>query len=203
MNYTDYIKKEHEEEYLKERDNLIDRILEAKYNMMFCETAVEKCEAFKKEDKTDGVGVLVIARRIYITVAWELVMQIKAYVDDNEKDVLTIEKFKNNVIKRYLQNEKRTEVIEKLSKLQWKTNKKQRDEYIKSVSDYRNKIVCHNFKESPELSMNIEWLGSIIDESIELMEYLCFGDKVFRDGLENMKCEMKEFLDLYFNRIYV
>lgn len=36
-------------------------------------------------DSTERFEIRIILRRIYITVAWELVLQIKAFTDDKEK----------------------------------------------------------------------------------------------------------------------
>ena len=46
-------------------------------------------------DSTERFEIRIILRRIYITVAWELVLQIKAFTDDKEKDCLTVDKFKS------------------------------------------------------------------------------------------------------------
>lgn len=202
MNCAEYIKKEFIEEYLLERENITDRILEAEYNMIFSETAVSKCEPYIKQNKHDESGVLFVMRRTYISIVWELILQIKAYVDDNDKDVLTIDKFKNNIMKKYLVDEKREEVENGLARLRWKTDKKQRMEYMKTISKYRNEIVAHNFKESPEMSMDIRWLRLIIDESIELLEYLYFGDNDFQRRLADVHNEKREFIENFLNRIY-
>ena len=35
MNFKDYIKQEYYDEYINERENLEDRLIEAKYNLLF------------------------------------------------------------------------------------------------------------------------------------------------------------------------
>lgn len=202
MRGTDYIKSDYENEYLLERENLSDRIIEAQYNMLFLEAVCNKRDNYKEEDLTNKFEILIVLKRIYISVVWELVMQIKAYIDDNDKDTLTIEKFKNKVISSYIIEEKKEEVLEGLAKLKWKSNKQQRQIYIEAISEYRNKIVCHNFKHSPALSMDIRWMRIVIDDSIELLEYLNFGDVEFQERLKDLQDEKKAFIDLFLSKLY-
>lgn len=58
----------------------------------------ERREAYRNNDITERFGIMFIIRRIYITVAWELALQIKAFTDDNDRDCLTVNKFKNNIL---------------------------------------------------------------------------------------------------------
>lgn len=78
MNYKDYIKDEYCDIYVRERDNLADRIIEAKYNLLFLTMAHKRSEIFNSTHYvTERFEIGVILRRIYITVAWELALQIK------------------------------------------------------------------------------------------------------------------------------
>lgn len=61
---------------------------------------------------TERFEIGVILRRIYITVARELALQIKAFTEDNEKDTLTVNKLKNHIFK-YLKDEKNKKYLMK------------------------------------------------------------------------------------------
>ena len=93
MDYRDYIKENYRDAYVQERDNLADRLIEAKYNLLFLRMVHERSEAYRNNDITERFGIMFIIRRIYITVAWELALQIKAFTDDNDRDCLTVNKF--------------------------------------------------------------------------------------------------------------
>ena len=71
MDYKDYIKEECHDIYLKERDNLADRLIEAKYNLQFLKMVHERSELYShKHDATECFQIRVIMRRIHVTVAW-------------------------------------------------------------------------------------------------------------------------------------
>lgn len=113
MNYKDYIKDEYCDIYVRERDNLADRIIEAKYNLSFLTMAHKRSEIFNSTHYvTERFEIGVILRRIYITVAWELALQIKAFTEDNDKDTLTVNKLKNHIFK-YLKDEKNKKYLMK------------------------------------------------------------------------------------------
>ena len=114
MDYKDYIKEEYCDAYVQKRDNLADRLIEAKYNLLFLNMVYERDVAYRNSnDSTERFEIRIILRRIYITVAWELVLQIKAFTDDNDKDCLTVNKFKNNVFK-FIKDEKKQEYYDSL-----------------------------------------------------------------------------------------
>lgn len=65
MRGTDYIKSDYENEYLLERENLSDRIIEAQYNMLFLEAVCNKRDNYKEEDLTNKFEILIVLKRIY------------------------------------------------------------------------------------------------------------------------------------------
>ncbi len=113
MNFKDYIKQEYYDEYINERENLEDRLIEAKYNLLFLRMMHERSEVYRKSNATSREEIRIVLRRIYITVAWELALQIKAFTDDNDKDCITINKFKNNIFK-YMKDEKKQDYYRSL-----------------------------------------------------------------------------------------
>ena len=69
MDYKDYIKAEYCDAYVQERDNLADRLIEAKYNLLFLNMVYERDVAYRNSnDSTERFEIRIILRRIYITV---------------------------------------------------------------------------------------------------------------------------------------
>lgn len=52
MNFKDYIKQEYYDEYINERENLEDRLIEAKYNLLFLRMMYERSEVYRKSNAT-------------------------------------------------------------------------------------------------------------------------------------------------------
>ena len=149
MNYKDYIKDEYCDIYVRERDNLADRIIEAKYNLLFLTMAHKRSEIFNSTHyANERFEIGVILRRIYITVAWELALQIKAFTEDNDKDTLTVNKLKNHIFK-YLKDEKKQEVFDEIGSITKTDDWNTASEMVSRISDYRNQIVGHNIFNSP------------------------------------------------------
>lgn len=156
MNYKDYIKDEYCDIYVRERDNLADRIIEAKYNLLFLTMAYKRSEIFNSTHYvTKRFEIGVILRRIYITVAWELALQIKAFTEDNDKDTLTVNKLKNHIFK-YLKDDKKQEVFDEIGSITKTDDWNTASEMVSRISDYRNQIVGHNIFNSPKLTFDIE-----------------------------------------------
>lgn len=106
MDYRDYIKEEYCDAYVQERDNLTDGLIDAKCNLLFLKMCIERDEIYRNNNLKKKNGIDLIVKKIYITVAWQLALQIKAFTDDNDKDCLTVNKFKNNIFK-YIKEEKK------------------------------------------------------------------------------------------------
>ena len=150
MDYKDYIKEEYCDAYVQKRDNLADRLIEAKYNLLFLNMVYERDVAYRNSnDSTERFEIRIILRRIYITVAWELVLQIKAFTDDNDKDCLTVNKFKNNVFK-FIKDEKKQEYYDSLGAIRNEADRNTCNKLVACISEYRNKIVGHNMIDSAD-----------------------------------------------------
>ena len=197
MVIEEYIKTEHIEDYLKQRENLEDRVIEAQYNRIFLDKILEKNKPPFKQD-VQSFGIHYVLRRIYITIVWELVMQIYAITEDVDSDILTINQFKNRIISEYIREEKKGEFINGLNLL--KRNAINSD-YYKRIREYRNKIICHNFLEPPKLNMNVEWIRDVMNESIEKLEYLSLNDGNFKVRCVDLENEKKEFIDAFLDKL--
>ena len=105
MDYRDYIKEEYCDAYVQERDNLTDGLIDAKCNLLFLKMCIERDEIYRNNNlkKKNGIGLIV--KKIYITVAWQLALQIKAFTDDNDKDCLTVRFLYNGIIIKHQKTE--------------------------------------------------------------------------------------------------
>ena len=66
MDYKDYIKEEYCDAYVQKRDNLADRLIEAKYNLLFLNMVYERDVAYRNSnDSTERFEIRIILRRIY------------------------------------------------------------------------------------------------------------------------------------------
>ena len=201
MNYKDYIKDEYCDIYVRERDNLADRIIEAKYNLLFLTMAHKRSEIFNSTHYvTERFEIGVILRRIYITVAWELALQIKAFTEDNDKDTLTVNKLKNHIFK-YLKDEKKQEVFDEIGSItkidDWNTA----SETVSRISDYRNQIVGHNIFNSPKLTFDIEEAQFVILQYEKLFKVLSFHDSAYIKRVKNTDDEMTDYIKIFLDAL--
>ncbi len=67
----------------------------------------------QKHDVTECFEIRVIMRRIHITVAWELALQIKAFADDTAPDTLTVSKLQNKMF-AYIKENKKQEIYDNI-----------------------------------------------------------------------------------------
>lgn len=202
MNCKEYIKENYEEQYIKERDYIADRLIEAKFDFLFLKKANEMCKNKMVEDLSDEeIGIRFTLRQIYVSLMWQLAIQIKALTDDTGEDVLDLEEFKNNVVRLYVRDEKVDEVQSSLRQLGWKVNRALLERKIKSVSDYRNKIVGHNFLNMPELTFSLADIEYIIENASELLQYLYFGESTLVERQKDLETEKIEFIENFLNRL--
>ena len=201
MNYKDYIKDEYCDIYVRERDNLADRIIEAKYNLLFLTMAHKRSEIFNSTYYvTERFEIRVILRRIYITVAWELALQIKAFTEDNDKDTLTVNKLKNHIFK-YLKDEKKQEVFDEIGSITKTDDWNTASEMASRISDYRNQIVGHNIFNSPKLTFDIEEAQFVILKYERLFKVLSFHDSAYIKRVKNTNDEMTDYIKIFLDAL--
>ena len=201
MNYKDYIKDEYCDIYVRERDNLADRIIEAKYNLLFLTMAHKRSEIFNSTYYvTERFEIRVILRRIYITVAWELALQIKAFTEDNDKDTLTVNKLKNHIFK-YLKDEKKQEVFDEIGSITQTDDWNTASEMVSRISDYRNQIVGHNIFNSPKLTFDIEEAQFVILQYEKLFKVLSFRDSAYIKRVKNTDDEMTDYIKIFLDAL--
>ena len=197
MDYKDYIKAEYCDAYVQERDNLADRLIEAKYNLLFLNMVYERDVAYRNSnDSTERFEIRIILRRIYITVAWELVLQIKAFTDDKEKDCLTVDKFKNNIF-RYIKDEKKQEYYDSLGAIKKEIDRSTGDKLVARISEYRNKIVGHNMLDSPKLTFDIRDADFVISQYEKIFKVLNFQNESYVKRVADLDDEMASFITAY------
>ena len=200
MNFKDYIKQEYYDEYINERENLEDRLIEAKYNLLFLRMMHERSEVYRKSNATSREEIRIVLRRIYITVAWELALQIKAFTDDNDKDCITINKFKNNIFK-YIKDEKKQEYYRSLGEitktLEWNECRK----IVSSVSDYRNKVVGHNIANAPKLTFDINEADFVVSQYERLFNILIFQNEKYAERVADLNDEKANFITAYLDAV--
>ena len=197
MDYKDYIKAEYCDAYVQERDNLADRLIEAKYNLLFLNMVYERDVAYRNSnDSTERFEIRIILRRIYITVAWELVLQIKAFTDDKEKDCFTGDKFKNNIF-RYIKDEKKQEYYDSLGAIKKEIDRSTCDKLVARISEYRNKIVGHNMLDSPKLTFDIRDADFVISQYEKIFKVLNFQNESYVKRVADLDDEMASFITAY------
>lgn len=200
MNFKDYIKQEYYDEYINERENLEDRLIEAKYNLLFLRMMHERSEVYRKSNATSREEIRIVLRRIYITVAWELALQIKAFTDDNDKDCITINKFKNNIFK-YIKDEKKQEYYRSLGEitktLEWNECRK----IVSSISDYRNKVVGHNIANAPKLTFDINEADFVVSQYERLFNILIFQNEKYAERVADLNDEKANFVTAYLDAV--
>lgn len=201
MDYRDYIKEEYCDAYVQERDNLANRLIEAKYNLLFLKMVHERSEACSNNnDVTERFEIRVIIRRIYITVAWELALQIKAFTDDNAKDCLTVNKLKNNIF-RYIRDEKRQEYYDSLGEITQTLDWNDCIKLVSSISDYRNKIVGHNFLNAPPLTFDINDADFVISQYEKVFNVLSFQNEIYAERAADLDDEKARFITAYLDAV--
>ena len=200
MNFKDYIKQEYHDEYINERENLEDRLIEAKYNLLFLRMMHERSEVYRKSNATSREEIRIVLRRIYITVAWELALQINAFTDDNDKDCITINKFKNNIFK-YIKDEKKQEYYRSLGEitkaLEWNECRK----IVSSISDYRNKVVGHNISNAPKLTFDINEADFVVSQYERLFNILIFQNEKYAERVADLNDEKANFITAYLDAV--
>lgn len=201
MDYKDYIKEEYCDAYVQERDNLADRLIEAKYNLLFLNMVYERDVAYRNSnDSTKRFEIRVILRRIYVTVAWELVLQIKAFIDDNDKDCLTVDKFKNNFFK-FIRDEKKQEYYDSLGAIKKKIDRSTCDKLVACISEYRNKIVGHNMLDSPKLTFDIRDADFVISQYEKVFNVLSFKNERYAERVADLDDEKARFIKEYLDAV--
>lgn len=197
MDYKDYIKAEYCDAYVQERDNLADRLIEVKYNLLFLNMVYERDVAYRNSnDSTERFEIRIILRRIYITVVWELVLQIKAFTDDKEKDCLTVDKFKNNIF-RYIKDEKKQEYYDSLGAIKKEIDRSACDKLVARISEYRNKIIGHNMLDSPKLTFDIHDADFVISQYEKIFKVLNFQNESYVKRVADLDDEMASFITAY------
>lgn len=201
MDYKDYIKEEYCDAYVQERDNLADRLIEAKYNLLFLNMVYERDVAYRNSnDSTERFEIRIILRRIYITVAWELVLQIKAFTDDNDKDCLTVNKFRNNVFK-FIKDEKKQEYYDSLGAIRNEADRNTCNKLVARISEYRNKIVGHNMLDSPKLTFDIRDADFVISQYEKVFNVLSFQNERYAERVLDLVDEKARFIEKYLDDV--
>lgn len=201
MDYKDYIKEEYCDAYVQERDNLADRLIEAKYNLLFLNMVYERDVAYRNSnDSTERFEIRIILRRIYITVAWELVLQIKAFTDDNDKDCLTVNKFKNNVFK-FIKDEKKQEYYDSLGAIRNEADRNTCNKLVACISEYRNKIVGHNMIDSPKLTFDMRDADFVISQYEKVFNVLNFQNERYAERVADLADEKARFIEKYLDAV--
>ena len=201
MDYKDYIKEEYCDAYVQERDNLADRLIEAKYNLLFLNMVYERDVAYRNSnDRTERFEIRVILRRIYITVAWELVLQIKAFTDDNDKDCLTVNKFKNNIFK-FIKDKKKQEYYNSLGAIRNEADRNTCNKLAAHISEYRNKIVGHNMLDSPKLTFDIRDADFVISQYEKVFNVLSFQNERYAERVADLADEKARFIEKYLDAV--
>lgn len=201
MDYKDYIKEEYCDAYVQERDNLADRLIEAKYNLLFLNMVYERDVAYRNSnDSTERFEIRIILRRIYITVAWELVLQIKAFTDDNDKDCLTVNKFRNNVFK-FIKDEKKQEYYDSLGTIRNEADRNTCNKLVARISEYRNKIVGHNMLDSPKLTFDIRDADFVISQYEKVFNVLSFQNERYAERVLDLVDEKARFIEKYLDDV--
>ena len=201
MDYKDYIKEEYCDAYVQERDNLADRLIEAKYNLLFLNMVYERDVAYRNSnDSTERFEIRIILRRIYITVAWELVLQIKAFTDDNDKECLTVNKFKNNVFK-FIKDEKKQEYYDSLGAIRNEADRNTCNKLVACISEYRNKIVGHNMIDSPKLTFDMRDADFVISQYEKVFNVLNFQNERYAERVADLADEKARFIEKYLDAV--
>lgn len=201
MDFKDYIKEKYYDAYVQEKENLADRIIEAKYNLLFLKMMYERSEIYRNNDAfMHRDKIRIILRRIYVSVAWELALQVKAFTDDNDRECLTVNRLKNNLFK-YLRDEKKQEYYDLLGVIIKSQDWKDCNELVSKISVYRNKIVGHNIVNAPRLTFDINDADHVISQYEKVFKVLNFHDPRYTERVVNMENEMAEYITAYLDAV--
>ena len=200
MDYKNYIKEEYWDAYIQQRDNLSDRLIEAKYNLLFLKMVYERSEVYRNNDTTERFEIRFVIRRIYVTVAWELAIQIKAFTND-DNDCLTVNKFKGNVRNYFIRDEEKKKCCDSLGAISKTPDWRKCKKLVSNISDYRNKIVGHNFLETPQLTFSINDAEVIITQYEKIFNVLNFQDKEYAKRVADLYDEKASFITAYLDAV--
>ena len=129
-------------------------------------------------------------------MVWELVLQIKAFTDDKEKDCLTVDKFKNNIF-RYIKDEKKQEYYDSLGAIKKEIDRSACDKLVARISEYRNKIIGHNMLDSPKLTFDIHDADFVISQYEKIFKVLNFQNESYVKRVADLDDEMASFITAY------
>lgn len=160
----------------------------------------ERREAYRNNDITERFGIMFIIRRIYITVAWELALQIKAFTDDNDRGCLTVNKFKNNIF-RYIRDEKRHKYYDSLGVITKTLDWKDCNKLVSNISDYRNKVVGHNIVNAPKLTFDINDADFVISQYEKIFNVLSFQNEIYAKRVADLDDEKASFITAYLDAV--
>ncbi len=197
----EYIKYEFLVQYEKEMKNLADILIGAQYNLKFLQLAFQQSELYAQNHKLDErFEIRTILRRIHITVAGMLIMQIKQFADDNQHDTVTISKFQNNIFK-YIKEEKKQEYFEQVGLItkteKWKNCKS----IVSKFSLFRNEVLAHNLMDVPYIEIDINEAALVVSEYDKLFRVLSFQDSDYLERSNDINNCTADFMKIFFDEL--
>lgn len=199
---NEFIKEEYVEEYIRARKHIVDRLFEAKYELLLVEKMNQECEYKTADELTEKeIAIRITFRQIYISLVWGLVVDIKSLVDDTGSDTLHISKFKK-MVELWAKEGKKDEINGTLRNLGWNTNKGIIKQKISNISKYRDKIIAHNIYEAPCLKISLNELEYVLKNVSELIEYLCFDVSYYGKREKDIYGEKQDFIDIFLKQLF-
>ena len=197
----EYIKAECLENYEKEKNNLANILIGAQYNLKFLQLAIQQSELYSQNhDVCERLEMRSILKRIHITVANTLILQIKQFADDNKPDTMTISKFKNNIF-GYIKEEKKQELYEQVGLIIKTVEWKNCQGVISKLSVFRNEILAHNLMDYPYMEVDINEVSLVVSEYDKLFRILSFQDSEYLERSEDIDKCTTDFMKIFFDTL--
>lgn len=197
----EYIKIECLDQYEKEKNNLADILIGSKYNLKFLQMALQQSDLYAQNHKlTERIEIRSILKRIYITFAGTLILQIKQFADDNQLDTMTISKFQNNIFK-YIKEEKKQEYYDQVGLITKTEEWKKCKSIVSKFSIFRNEVLGHNLIDIPNITIDINELTLVVSEYDKLFRVLSFQDADYLERSEDIDNCTADFMKIFFDEL--
>jgi len=183
--YKDVIGKECLAEYEEQRNSLIQIMSSLIIDNIYIKQSFEK--QWNRKWEIDIVNIDT-ASQFYIICISHLVIKLNACIFDNAgTDVITLLKFKNNVVNKWIKKEYHEELLFCISQAKWNDDiyKKKVEQMKGDISDFRDKTLAHNLLKGSDVIISIYDLIEIYTAACELLETLCFGKFTIEGVFQN------------------
>jgi len=178
--HYEYIMPEYGREYYRYHSSIYINICRMFWNISF----IKKTLRLQREGMICYGDIAII--NIYRDEFELLVLRLHKLIYDNDKDTITLQKLKNNMMNKYVKNEKKQELLRQLKNLPIEKHeiKSMRDRVEKSVRILRKKCIAHSLNgEIEEVEVRIDDIEGIVMAAWDSLRILSKDlTAVYNDG---------------------